>query len=120
MKLNGKDLDLAFNGMDANDMERYDRATTYIQNRDGEFAKNNAETPMKTYEMIRWHCHSIFEFFNIIFGEGTDRLIFGDETALNICFAVLADFTLYVSDQSRNVVTTASKYLATRIDRKIS
>ena len=114
MTLNGKELDFTFNPMDADDMERYDKAQTHIAERDA-LLKEQGE--LKTYEMIRWQCHSVFEFFNIIFGEGTDKAIFGGQTSLDVCFEVLAEFMAYVSKGSENVVKMTSKYMTDRLER---
>lgn len=36
-------------------------------------------------ELIKVQCRAVFEFFNNVFGEGTDKTVFGDSVNLTTC-----------------------------------
>lgn len=44
-------------------------------------------------QAIRIQCRAIFEFFNNIFGDGTDKELFGDKTDLMICMNAFEEIT---------------------------
>lgn len=80
MIINGVELE-CFDTADADVMEHYESAlnkvTKEIRNLDGsKYTKSQA---------IRKICQAIFSLFNELFGEGTDRKVFGDKVNMNIC-----------------------------------
>jgi len=64
-----KDIDI----YDLDTAENYENAIKKVSNELG-----NQKDKTRT-EIIRCTCTSIFECFNSIFGDGTDKLIFGDK-----------------------------------------
>lgn len=93
MKINGielKDIDL----LDADVMENVEIATENVMKDIEEVKKTKSYS-----EAIRKQCTAIFEYFNAIFGEDTDREIFGDKTNLRECLNAFKEFQVYVEDQ---------------------
>lgn len=80
MLINGvelPDLDVG----DADVMEKYEKANDKI----AEKMNNLKPEGKRRSELIKIQCHAIFEFFNDVFGEGTDKKVFGSETNLTTC-----------------------------------
>ena len=48
-------------------------------------------------ERIIKYCTSVFRFFNGLFGEGTDKKMFGDKTNMRECDAAIETLSLCVS-----------------------
>lgn len=115
MTLNGKELNYTFNALDADDLERFEKGQQHIAERDAQLSKDRRKLTQS--EVIRYQCHSIFEFFNIVLGEGADKAIFGEKTALDVCWQTLNEFINSVANASTAVMETASKYAASRLDR---
>lgn len=93
MKINGielKDIDL----LDADVMEDVEIATENVVKDIEEVKKTESYS-----EAIRKQCIAIFEYFNTIFGEGTDKEIFGDKTNLRECLNAFKEFLAYIEEQ---------------------
>lgn len=85
MIINGVEIE-CFDTADAVVMEHYEavinRVTDTIKSMGGNLTKS---------QYIRKLCQTIFEAFNELFGEGTDRKIFGDSVNMNICLNAYYD-----------------------------
>lgn len=78
MKINGVTLKLDV--ADYHEMERYEKALLEAKE------KMESISEIDSYSnVIKSMCHTIFDFFNKVFGDGTDREIFGDEVNLMVC-----------------------------------
>ncbi len=73
---------------------------------------------MKISETIRIQCNAIFEVFNTLFGEGTDKKIFGDRVNLMMCLKAFEELVLYINEQKTEVEKIASKYSSNRVKRR--
>lgn len=73
---------------------------------------------MKISETIKTQCNAIFEVFNTLFGEGTDKKIFGDRVNLMICLKVFEELVTQVKSQGTEVEKMASKYSPNRVQRR--
>lgn len=73
---------------------------------------------MKVSETIRIQCTAIFEVFNTLFGEGTDKKVFGDRVNLMMCLKAFEELVLYISEQKTEVERMASKYSSNRVQRR--
>lgn len=73
---------------------------------------------MKISESIRIQCTAIFEVFNTLFGEGTDRKVFGDRVNLMMCLKAFEELVLYIKEQKTEVEKMASKYSPNRVQRR--
>ena len=62
---------------------------------------------MSVGESIRYQCTAVFNVFNDIFGEGTDKKIFGDKVHLGKC---LDAFEILVTEANRQAEDTSKKY----------
>ena len=49
---------------------------------------NEVKNEQKLSVIIRKQCNAIFDFVNMLFGEGTDKKLFGDSTNLAACMEV--------------------------------
>lgn len=85
MKIRNIDLEFDFN--DADDMEKLENAISEAQ----EKLNNMSVEAKKASEVIREGCQAIFDCFNKIFGENTDKKIFGNKTNFNICIEAFED-----------------------------
>lgn len=82
-----RNVELEFDFNDADDMEKFENAIEKAQQ-----DLNNVKTEgNKTSVVIRESCKVIFDCFNKIFGDGTDKKVFGNKTNLNICIEAFKD-----------------------------
>ncbi len=70
-----KDVELEFNALDADTAEKIENAMERVNTRVSEI---QADKTLKLSQGIRAICEMVFECFNTVFGEGTDKKIFGD------------------------------------------
>lgn len=82
-----RDVKLEFDFNDADDMERLENAIEKTQTA----LENISVEDKKASEVIRETCKNIFDCFNEIFGEGTDKKIFGNKTNFNVCKEAFED-----------------------------
>lgn len=73
---------------------------------------------LSTPEIIRVQCTAIFKFFNELFGEGTDKKIFGDKVNLVTCLKALDEFITQVRDQKEQIEEISNKYSPNRATRR--
>ena len=73
---------------------------------------------LSTPEVIRTQCNAIFKFFNALFGEGTDKKIFGDKVNLVICLKSLDEFVTQVRNQKEKIEEISNKYSPNRAQRR--
>lgn len=66
---------------DAEIMERYENAIDKVSSAMSAMQTNGK----RRSELIREQCTAVFECFNEIFGEGTDKKVFGEKTNLTVC-----------------------------------
>ena len=98
MKINNveiEDLDL----MDADIAERFEKAVENLQERE---KKVNIEG-MGLSQIIRNQCTLIFDFFNDIWGTGTDKKVFGDKVNYNVCVKAFKDTLQYAADFKKDL-----------------
>lgn len=69
-------------------------------------------------ETIRVQCTAIFKFFNELFGEGTDKKIFGDKVNLVTCLSALDEFVTQVREQRGRIEEISNKYSPNRAARR--
>ncbi|WP_291571432.1 DUF6673 family protein [Clostridium sp. UBA4548] len=111
MKINGvelQDIDI----FDAEVSERYENALKDIQGIEGKIQD------LKVSESIRIQCDAIFKVFNVLFGEGTDKKVFGNKVNLLVCLKSLEELVVQIDSQKAAVEKLASKYQANRATRR--
>ena len=102
MKINNveiEDLDL----MDADVAEKFEKATNDLQEKE----KLQDFTSKGLAEIIRIQCTLIFDFFNDVWGKGTDKKIFGNKTNYRICEKAFKDVVEYAMKQKNEVLKVA-------------
>ena len=108
MKLNGIEFD-NFDIYELENAERYEKAIELL---------NDMENVGGTVaEGIRQQCETIFDFFNTIYGEGTDKKIFGNKVNLLICVKTLGEFLNHVGEQKKEIEKIQNKYSLDRLKR---
>ncbi len=111
MKINGIELQ----DIDILDLEVAEKWEQALENVEG---ITKTIEGMKVSESIRTQCNAIFDVFNTLFGEGTDRKIFGDRVNLIICLKAFEELVIQVNSQSVEVEKMASKYSPNRATRR--
>ncbi len=111
MKINGvelQDIDI----LDLEVAEKYEKAL--------EIVEGIAERVqgMKVTKSIRTQCNAIFEVFNTIFGEGTDKKVFGDKVNLLTCLKAFEELITQVNTKSTEIEKLANKYSPNRVSRR--
>lgn len=111
MKINGIELD-NLDIYDADVSEKYEKALDAV-------IKNSENVQgLKTSAIIRVQCECVFDFFNTMFGEGTDKKIFGDKVNLITCMKAFEELVEQVNVQKGEVEKMASKYSPNRAQRR--
>lgn len=98
MKINGvelPDIDVA----DAVEMERYEAALDKVNAE----MKNLDIQGKRRSELIRIQCTVVFEFFNSIFGNGTDRKVFGNSVNLTTCLTAFEEVAKSIDTMDSNL-----------------
>lgn len=101
---------------DVENSEKYEKAIDRVI----EEAQN--AKGIKLSATIRKQCNAVFNCFNELFGEGTDKKIFGDKVNLLICLKAFGELKDGVSKQieksEMELKTVTSKYTSSRAKRK--
>jgi len=110
MVVNGvelEDIDI----LEADESERFENAIEKVKEIE------NMEC-LKNSEAIRMICNSIFDCFNDIFGEGTDKKVFGDKVNLLICIEAFEELIETVRKSNEKAEKFFSKYSPNRVQRR--
>lgn len=102
MKINNveiEDLDL----MDAETAEKFENAVNSLQEKEN---KQNYEGKGLS-EIIRSQCTLIFDFFDDVWGKGTDKLIFGNKVNYRTCEKAFKDVIDYAMKQKNEIFKVA-------------
>jgi len=111
MKINNvelQDIDI----LDLEEAEKWEKALERVEG----IAKTMEG--MKISESIRTQCNAIFDVFNTIFGEGTDKKVFGDKVNLLTCLKAFEELVTHMSAKNSEVEKIASKYSSNRVQRR--
>ena len=106
MKINNvelEDLDL----MDADIAEKFEKATISLQEKEN----NQDFKNMRLSQIIRTQCTLIFDFFNDVWGEGTDKKVFGDKVNYKVCEKAFKDVVEYAAKQKDEILNVAKTKL---------
>ena len=111
MKINGVELG-DWDILDLEVAEKYEQALEHIE--------GLVETTqgMKMSEAIRTQCNAVFDVFNDLFGEGTDKKIFGDKVNLLTCLKAFEELIMQVKETNKEVEKIANKYSPNRVSRR--
>jgi len=111
MKINNvelEDIDI----LDADTAEKYEDSLEVVAG----IAKK--VEGMKASQSIRTQCNTIFEFFNTLFGEGTDKKIFGDKVNLGTCMKAFEELVVTVNTQKEDIEKLVNKYSPNRAQKR--
>lgn len=111
MKINNvelQDIDI----LDLEVAEKYEKALEKVEG----IAK--AIEDMKLSESIKIQCNAIFDVFNTLFGEGTDKKVFGGKVNLLTCLKAFEELVTQMSTKNAEVEKMASKYSPNRVQRR--
>ena len=110
---------MIINGVELEDLDIYDvevaeKYEKVLEN----INKPQKVEGLKTSAVIRKQCEAIFNVFNELFGEGTDKKIFGDKVNLVTCLKALDEFITQVRDQKEQIEEISNKYSPNRATRR--
>lgn len=111
MIINGVELE----DIDIYDLEVAEKYDKVLKNID--IVKEDVQG-MSNVEGIRTLCNAIFEVFNTMFGEGTDKKVFGNKVNLITCLKALEEFVLKIKEQEKEIEKLMSKYSPNRAARR--
>lgn len=111
MIINGVELE-DIDVLDADVAEKYEKALEKV-----EHISKKVEG-MKVSESIRTQCNAIFDVFNALFGEGTDKKVFGDKVNLLTCLKAFEELVLQANEQNKEVEELTNKYSPNRAARR--
>lgn len=81
--------------------------------------EKSSETNGKSLsEGIKIQCNCIFDFFNRMFGEGTDKKVFGDKVNLLTCIKAFEEVISQVNEQKKELDKISNKYSPNRAIRR--
>lgn len=111
MKINGVELgDLDIFDVDIS--EKYEKVLDRIDT-----SKTEVEN-LKASEVIRNQCEMIFGIFNDLFGEDTDKKVFGDKVNLRVCLNAFAELVDQINSQKDDIDKLTNKYSSNRVQRR--
>lgn len=67
---------------------------------------------------IREICSLIFECFNSLFGEGTDKRVFGEKVNLMTCLKAFEELVQYNNERKKELDEFTNKYSPNRAQRR--
>ncbi|KHO39078.1 AP endonuclease [Clostridium tetani] len=111
MKINGvelPDLDI----LDLEVAEKFEKTLKSVEN------ISEKIKGMTVTESIKTQCNAIFNVFNELFGEGTDKKIFEDKVNLLTCLKAFEELVIQVNETSQEVEKLVKKYSPNRAARR--
>ena len=111
MIINGvelEDLDI----YDLEVAEKYEKALAEVRD------LSTKDDSKSLSEGIKYQCNLIFEFFNTVFGEGTDKEIFGNKVNLMTCMKAFEEIVLKMNEQKKEIEKLSNKYSPNRAARR--
>lgn len=111
MIINGvelKDLDI----LDLEVAEKYEKALKSVE------SISKKVQGMTIVESIKTQCNVIFKVFNDLFGEGTDKEVFGDKVNLMTCLKAFEELVSQVNTPNSEMKKMLDKYSPNRATRR--
>lgn len=104
-----EDIDM----LDADVAEKYENALYIMQDR-----SNESKEELSLAEVIRKECNLVFDFFNEVFGQGTDKKVFGTRTNYRECLEAFEQVVKYAGEQKKDIDKVMGKYSSNRANRR--
>lgn len=111
MKINGvelEDLDI----YDLEVAERYEKALEGLNGIEARVANK------KNSESIRIMCNAVFDIFNTMFGEGTDKKVFGKKVNLLTCMSAIDELVQQTNEKKNEISKFTYKYSPNRAQKR--
>ena len=110
---------MKINGVELKDLDILDLETAEkIEKINAEIRKVDEKTKgVSLVESIKIQCNFVFKVFNELFGEGTDKLVFGDRTNLEVCTKALMELFLELEQNKQKSMESIEKYSTSRLTR---
>lgn len=108
--VNGVDLG-QYDIFDADQAEKYEKVLD-------EASKPIKAEGLKTSAVIRKQCEIVFNVFNSLLGEGTDKKVFGDRVNIRVCLEAFASLVEQINSQKEEVDKLTAKYSPNRAQRR--
>lgn len=109
MIINGvelQDIDVA----DVLVLEKYEAAHDMVSEKINSYSTEGK----RTSQIIRFQCETIFEFFEMVFGDGTAKKVFGESVNLTTCFNAYEE----VIEAVRRLDKKAAEQLKVKINNR--
>ncbi|MFR5470381.1 MAG: DUF6673 family protein [Romboutsia sp.] len=116
VKVNDRETELEFCVYDPDVMEKYENALEVAI----EETTFDEDSDLKLSEKIRIQCKSVFKFFNSIFGEGTDKKVFGEKVNLKDCLSAFQQVIAEAAKEDEELANSIGKYTPNRAQRRKS
>ena len=111
MIINGVELE-NIDMLDLEVVEKYEKALKSVE------GISEIVQGMTIAESIRTQCNAIFDVFNTLFGEGTDKKVFGDKVNLLTCLKAFEELVIQLNETNKEVEKLANKYSPNRATRR--
>lgn len=112
MKIKGIEVD--FNFLDADDIERFEREAEKVKSECEEKGKQK----MSLSEAIREECKIINNFFDNVFEKGISQKLFGNKNNLEEHIKIFEDVIKQKIEQQKDLQATFERYQPNRQERR--
>lgn len=111
MIINGVELeDIDIYDLEA--AEKYEKALAKVRD------LSTKDDSKSLSEGIKYQCNLIFDFVNELFGEDTDKKIFGNKVNLMTCMKAFEEIILNMNEQKKEIEKLSNKYSPNRAARR--
>lgn len=107
-----QDVELEFDTLDVNTIAAYEKALARFNQGLADIDNDDHESLADT---MRKQCRLVFQFFNDLFGEGTDKEIFGSKENLGLCIDAFEQVVLEMQRQGDAHKSKLAKYAPNRL-----
>lgn len=111
---------MVVNGVELEDLDIFDVdiAVKYENALEKVAKESHVDENLKGSEIIRNQCQIIFDCFNELFGEGTDKKVFGEKVNVITCLKAFEQLIEETNKQSSKLKELQLKYSPNRVKRR--
>lgn len=110
MKIGNAELELDL--FDAEIAGKYEKALKIFNKK-----QSNKKTGLDLAGTIKQECETVFDFFNDIWGPGTDKKVFGNKTNFRECEKAFKQVVDYSIEQFEEIRSISAQYSVDRLKR---